>query len=228
LSDGDIVLYEKREGRNTLFLILGIIGVLGAFFAVFILLAEFGLPNTFWGWIFGISFTLFLAISAGIVSALYLGIFIYGLSELWMRMVSSKYRAWKKYKSAKERYRNWLLRIQIEFWQSLKGRRLEIEVAALYRRLGYEVELTPASGDIGIDIIMQKDEQKIVVQCKGHKNPVTPSVVRELYGSMQHAKVARAILVSTGGFTKGTIEFAYGKSIELVDMGRLVALQSKL
>jgi HJR/Mrr/RecB family endonuclease len=51
--------------------------------------------------------------------------------------------------------------------------------------------------------LLYKDGKKIVVQCKAHRNPVGPNVVRELYGTMFHAGADAAKLVALGGFTQG-------------------------
>ena len=64
-------------------------------------------------------------------------------------------------------------------------------------------------------------------QCKSHKSPVGPAVVRELYGSMIAAKADKAVLACTGGFTSGVRNFAKGKPIELVSASGLVELAER-
>ena len=111
-----------------------------------------------------------------------------------------------------------------EYWMSLGGVEFEEELGALYRQLGFHVQSTPVSGDEGIDLILRKDGKRIVVQCKGHKAPVGPAVVRELYGSMVAYRADKAILACTGGFTRGVIEFARGKPIELISASELAMM----
>jgi len=55
-----------------------------------------------------------------------------------------------------------------EYWYSLIGKGVEFEktLAELFKALGYEVNKTPASGDQGIDLILKKGKETIVVQCK--------------------------------------------------------------
>lgn len=111
-----------------------------------------------------------------------------------------------------------------EHWRSLRGVRLENELASLYRRLGYVVSMTKATGDAGIDLILEKDCQTTVVQCKGHSKPVGVAAARDLYGTLVHCEADSAILACPAGFTKGVCEFVTDKPIRLVSAGDLVAL----
>ena len=114
-----------------------------------------------------------------------------------------------------------------DFWMSLSGREFEQELATLYRQQGYEVQSTPISGDEGLDLIMRKNGEKTVVQCKSHKAPVGPAIVRELYGSMVATGADNAILACTGGFTKGVRDFAKGKPIELIAASELATMADR-
>ena len=108
-------------------------------------------------------------------------------------------------------------RKRLDHWLSLRGIQFEQELAALYRHLGYQVRATPKSGDQGIDLILTKDGEITIVQCKGQKGPATPAVVRELYGSFYAFEGAsHAILARTGGFTQRVKDFAIGKPITLI------------
>ena len=111
-----------------------------------------------------------------------------------------------------------------EYWMSLKGEEFERQLATLFRTRGYQVRLTPTSGDQGVDLILWKDGKTTVVQCKGQKSPVGPAVVRELFGSMHAFRADRAILACTGGFTRGVKEFARSKPIDLIAANELASL----
>ena len=111
-----------------------------------------------------------------------------------------------------------------DFWMSLSGTEFERELATLYKQLGYQVQSTPTTGDEGVDLIIRKDGKKTVVQCKGYQDPVGPAIVRELFGSMIHSNADSAILACTGGFTKGVVEFAEGKPIELISASEMALM----
>ena len=63
------------------------------------------------------------------------------------------------------------LRPFAEHWMSLSGREFERELSTLFGQAGYLVEHTPSSGDQGVDLILRKDGQITVVQCKSHRRP---------------------------------------------------------
>ena len=104
-----------------------------------------------------------------------------------------------------------------QYWKSLGGIEFERELGKLFAARGYDVRYTGGSGDQGGDLILRKDGETTVVQCKAWKNPATPQVARELGGSMMHYKANNGILACTGGFSGGVLEFARGKPITLID-----------
>ncbi len=134
----------------------------------------------------------------------------------------------KEYEQAKYSYQYYLKKQKIEYWKSLSGRQFEIEMTNLFNKNGYKAELTQASNDKGIDIILYKDNEKIIVQCKQHAKPVGPHVVRDLYGTMIASKANRAILVCTSGYTSGVWEYVKGKKIHLMKMEEILDLANNI
>ncbi len=114
-----------------------------------------------------------------------------------------------------------------EHWMSLSGLQFERELAALYLKLGYDVQLTPTSGDEGIDLFLKKDNKTTIVQCKSYSQPVGPAAARELYGSLIASEADAAILACTSGFTKGVYEFVRGKPIELVSSPEIISMSER-
>ena len=112
-------------------------------------------------------------------------------------------------------------------WKSLGGIEFEHELANLYSQLGYTVQSTPHSGDQGIDLDMTKVGKRIIVQCKAHKNPVSPAVVRELFGALIDSGADEAILACPSGFTKGVWEFVKSKPIQLVAADELMSMSKQ-
>ena len=116
-----------------------------------------------------------------------------------------------------------------DHWMSLSGSEFERELGILYAHLGYRVESTPSSGDQGIDLILRKDDETTIVQCKSHKSPVGPAVARELLGSLVAFGADDAVLACTGGFTRGVYEFVRGKPmIKLISASELVQLSRRV
>ena len=93
----------------------------------------------------------------------------------------------------------------------------------IFERQGYQVHNTPNSKDGGIDIIITDSAgQQAIVQCKRYKGTVGAATVRELYGTMMHANVGQAYLVTTGKFSREARQWCAGKPIGLID-GNLLA-----
>jgi len=132
----------------------------------------------------------------------------------------ARYRVFSKAQAA---YSAWKTRTLMEFWRGLSGKAFERELAGLFGRKGYSVELTPASGDRGIAIILHRGARKTIVQCKATSKPVGPAVARELYGTLVACGADDAILAATGGVTRATRTFVKGKPIRVMTIGEIVA-----
>jgi len=115
-----------------------------------------------------------------------------------------------------------------EHWKSLKGTALEDELATLYRKVGYTVRTTRATGDRGVDLILERNGQTIVVQSKGYEKPAGVGVARDLYGALMDVGAHSAVLICPSGFTKGVSEFVCGKPIELIDARDLIGMAESL
>ena len=134
----------------------------------------------------------------------------------------------EKYNKKIIEYENWIKKQKEEFWFNLSGHEFEVEVNTLLQKMGFNTQLTKGSGDKGIDIVILEDDGGTIVQCKNHKNPVSPAIIRELYGVMASEYSKKGILINTGGFTKGVYEFSVGKPIELWDIEKIIKLNETL
>jgi hypothetical protein len=72
------------------------------------------------------------------------------------------------------------LRRRESWWRGLTGANFETELANLFRNRGFAVRRTGGAGDQGVDLVLDKGARKILVQCKAHKRPIGPAIVREL------------------------------------------------
>lgn len=106
----------------------------------------------------------------------------------------------------------------------MKPINFEFSVASLYLKLGYDVYVTPASGDKGIDLIVVKDKEQIAIQCKKYKHPVPVSQVRDFYGSFVGI-FNKGIFITSSEFSKGTLDWVEERNgLELVNGEQLVKL----
>jgi restriction system protein len=140
-------------------------------------------------------------------------------SACWVAAAISAYRL-------KQRRRLLESRSDLDSLRAMSWRQLEQLVSEAYRRLGFQVEETPQSGaDGGVDLILRRNGQLSLVQCKHWRTQrVGAPVVREQLGLLTHHQADAVIIVTTGDFTSEARAFAKGKAIELVTGHELLAL----
>lgn len=111
--------------------------------------------------------------------------------------------------------------------QNMKPDVFEDWVAARFRGLGYSVKVAGSQGDHGADLVVEKDGQTSIVQCKNYRAwSVGEPILRDLYGAMHDFGAEKAFLVTTGRMTQAARNWAQGKPIEIWD-GDEVARLSK-
>jgi len=100
-------------------------------------------------------------------------------------------------------------------------------ILRMFEGFGYSGELTPITGDQGIDIILKSaDNILVVVQCKRYDTEQTISSreIREFFGSMIHADAKFGYFITTSSFSDQAKSFCAGKNIELIDGASLQSL----
>ena len=107
------------------------------------------------------------------------------------------------------------------YWQEF-----EMLVGEAFRRRGYTVAETGGGGaDGGVDLVLRKDGEKFLVQCKQWKAfKVGVTTIRELYGVMAAGGAAGGFVVTSGVFTQEAKSFAEGRNIGLIDGSELTAM----
>ncbi|TYT26597.1 restriction endonuclease [Luteimonas viscosa] len=114
----------------------------------------------------------------------------------------------------------------LESIAALGWRDFERLVGEAFRRQGYVVEESGLGGaDGGIDLVLRKDGQRTLVQCKQwRRRQVRVNVVREMHGLLAHHGAHAVRIAALGGFTRDAARFAQGKPIELIDGDTLLAM----
>jgi restriction system protein len=129
----------------------------------------------------------------------------------WQR--KSKFDAGGKWRSDKE-LTNWLA--------ELSPKEFEEQTAEMFKRLGYEVKVTGRSHDIGVDVEMEKNGKKSIVQCKHYTSKVGRPELARFYGDLAHHLADDGFFVTTNYFTLDAKKYADDKPIELVDGSMLI------
>lgn len=95
----------------------------------------------------------------------------------------------------------------------------EILVGEAFRLKGFQVIESGGGGpDGGVDLVLRKNGEKHLVQCKQWKAyKVGVSVVRELYGLMAAQGAAGGYVVTSGRFTDEARAFVQGRNIQLIE-----------
>jgi restriction system protein len=101
-------------------------------------------------------------------------------------------------------------------------------VQNLFTKMGYETDRYRSSRDGGIDCMAYKRDpvapMKIAVQAKLYTKTVSPTHVRDLYGTMQHEGATLGIMITTSGYGPGSEDFANGKPLHLIDGPGLISI----
>lgn len=108
--------------------------------------------------------------------------------------------------------------------RAMSGMEFERFVANVFQQQGYTAELTGASGDHGIDILLRKGGYVVAVQCKQWDNAIGEPILREFYGAMVNAGVNTGFVVTSSHFTAQAETFAQNKPIKLYDIDVLIQL----
>lgn len=99
-------------------------------------------------------------------------------------------------------------------------------VALAYRKLGYNVTRRGgANPDGGIDLVIEKDGQRLAVQCKQWKTwNVGVKAVREFLGALTDAGIPKGIFITLCGYSAEAKQLAVKHGIEIVSENELAQM----
>jgi restriction system protein len=99
---------------------------------------------------------------------------------------------------------------------TMDGIEFEILLERIFKALGYAVKRTPPSRDMGADLIIESNSEKIAVQAKRYSGNVGNKAVQEVIASMGHYNTNSGWVVATSGFTKSAFIQAKPYGIKLI------------
>lgn len=103
----------------------------------------------------------------------------------------------------------------------MPGREFEHYLGLLFERLGHKVEVTKAHGDFGADLVVRKDDKRLLVQAKRWSKPIGIKAVQEAAAAVPYYKVDSALVVANRSFTQAARRLAQANRVELWDRDRL-------
>lgn len=111
---------------------------------------------------------------------------------------------------------------------SATGYEYEEYVLKLLTRNGWEAICTKKSGDQGGDILANKMNIKIIVQCKKYSKPVGNKAVQEVHAAKSFYKANKAIVITNHSFTKQARQLAQNLHVTLINDADIINLDKIL
>lgn len=170
-----------------------------------------------------------LADSAGIIWVVYIvsTIFIISISETITDVYISRLSEYKALLGFLNplfiAYKN-----KLEFWENLSWQNFEREVTKRLNQFGYNAVNTKLSGDEGVDIVINNQDNKFIVQCKAMKNKIGPSFVRDFVGTMRIQNASGGMIVSLNGFSEGSLEASDYQNLYLLSIQDFILLDKEM
>jgi restriction system protein len=106
---------------------------------------------------------------------------------------------------------------------AMTGTEFEDYVAARLQRAGWQVSFTSVSGDYGVDLIAERDDKSVAVQCKRHGKPVGVAAVQQVVSGARHHGCTKSIVISNQEFTQGAKQLAFTHGCQLIGRRALQA-----
>lgn len=109
--------------------------------------------------------------------------------------------------------------------REMRWQDFEALVAEGFRLQGHFVIGSGGGTDDAVDLLLQKGEEKFLVQCRHWRAPkVDVGAVRDFHGTVSAKGAAGGFLVTAGEFTAAATEFARACGVQLVNGPKLVAM----
>ncbi|GGH73243.1 hypothetical protein GCM10007096_00270 [Pullulanibacillus pueri] len=107
----------------------------------------------------------------------------------------------------------------IEHIDRMTGTEFEVFLAKLFDGLGYYTEVTPSSGDFGVDVKMIKNKTLTAIQakCYGEGKTVGVKAINEVVGGAGYWKADKKMVITNRYFTDAAIKTAVRNHVKLVD-----------
>lgn len=120
------------------------------------------------------------------------------------------------------------MRGALDFQEVETGVEYEFFIADLLRDEGWEIQMTPATGDQGADIIATKQKFRVAVQCKLWSSAVGNASVQEVYTAKGFYQCNAGIVVSNADYTRHARRAATSLDIPLVHHDEIVKVLNDL
>lgn len=112
---------------------------------------------------------------------------------------------------------------------AIEGHEFEHYCAELLEHNGFtEVEVTPASGDFGVDVLAKKEGITYAIQCKCYSDTVGNHAVQEALSGAQYYHRMVAVVMTNNYFTPAAIETAHRTNVLLWDRDTVLKMTEQI
>ena len=111
--------------------------------------------------------------------------------------------------------------IQIANVDQMTGIEFEVYLKKLLNTQGFDVHMTPGSGDLGVDLVASKAGDRIAIQVKRYQAKVSRRAISDAVAGMNHYKCNKAMVITNSYFTPGARSLAASTSCTLIDRDTL-------
>jgi len=110
----------------------------------------------------------------------------------------------------------------------MSGKEYELFCSDILKKAGWFVSMTKSTGDQGVDLIAEKNNIKIVIQCKNHNSRIGNKAVQEVAAGRIFYNADLAFVVSNSYYTTSAYQLANKNLVKLLHHADLEALDSIL
>jgi restriction system protein len=115
-----------------------------------------------------------------------------------------------------------LAKAGIDEIDAMGGRTFEHYLEVLFSKLGYRVELSKYFGDLGGDLVIQKDGVRTMVQAKRWKRNVGVEAVQQVVAAKAVYRCTQAMVVTNSHYTRAASELARKNHVVMWDREQLI------
>lgn len=109
----------------------------------------------------------------------------------------------------------------------MDGHKFEYFCADLLKNNGFvNVSVTPGSGDMGVDILAEKEGVKYAIQCKNYESSLGNKPIQEITAGKNYYNCHVGVVMTNSHFTPGAIELAKANNILLWDRSYVQKMMS--
>lgn len=127
-------------------------------------------------------------------------------------------------------YRDRLSKSGMKEIDQMDGIQFEHYLKTLFNELGYKSIVTQASHVFGADLVLKKDNEKIVIQAKRYqlKNTVGMDAVQQIFAAKTYYQADESWIITTSAYSPSALKLAAACNVQVLDRNDLVSFVNKI